>query len=56
MVQILDECSSDEDCEAGLYCFSCPEGFSGSRCVRSAITDQFKLLVISLSLSDLIYV
>lgn len=47
--RILDECSSDEDCEAGLYCFSCPEGFSGSRCVRSAITDQFKLLNNSLS-------
>ncbi|XP_030550844.2 PI-PLC X domain-containing protein At5g67130 isoform X1 [Rhodamnia argentea] len=42
--RLLDECSSDSDCQAGLYCFSCPEGFSGSRCVRSAITDQFKLL------------
>ena len=44
-IQLLDECSSDGDCEAGLYCFSCPQGFSGSRCVRSTITDQFKLLV-----------
>ncbi|KAF2299238.1 hypothetical protein GH714_031078 [Hevea brasiliensis] len=42
--RLLDECSSDQDCEAGLYCFSCPQGFSGSRCVRSTITDQFKLL------------
>lgn len=42
--KLLDECSSDEDCESGLYCFSCPQGFSGSRCVRSTITDQFKLL------------
>ncbi|XWS30879.1 hypothetical protein CRYUN_Cryun23aG0028800 [Craigia yunnanensis] len=42
--KMLDECSSDGDCEAGLYCFSCPQGFSGSRCVRSTITDQFKLL------------
>ncbi|KAJ7971110.1 PI-PLC X domain-containing protein [Quillaja saponaria] len=42
--RLLEECSSDGDCEAGLYCFSCPLGFQGSRCVRSTITDQFKLL------------
>lgn len=42
--RLLDECSSDSDCVAGLYCFSCPQGFSGSRCVRSTITAQFKLL------------
>ncbi|XP_059643021.1 PI-PLC X domain-containing protein At5g67130 isoform X2 [Cornus florida] len=42
--RLLDECTSDADCEAGLYCFSCPQGFSGSRCVRSTTTDQFKLL------------
>ncbi|KDO72283.1 hypothetical protein CISIN_1g0438802mg, partial [Citrus sinensis] len=42
--KLLEQCSSDGDCEAGLYCFSCPERFSGSRCVRSTITDQFKLL------------
>ncbi|KAL6324653.1 hypothetical protein AAG906_013466 [Vitis piasezkii] len=42
--RLLDECSTDEDCGAGLYCFSCPQGFSGSRCVRSSITDQFKVL------------
>ncbi|CAK9164440.1 unnamed protein product [Ilex paraguariensis] len=42
--KLLDECSTDGDCEAGLYCFSCPQGFSGSRCVRSTFTDQFKLL------------
>ncbi|KAI4346702.1 hypothetical protein L6164_007575 [Bauhinia variegata] len=42
--RLLDECSSDGDCEAGLYCFSCPLEFSGSRCIRSAITDQFKLI------------
>ncbi|XVF81761.1 hypothetical protein PTKIN_Ptkin15bG0182300 [Pterospermum kingtungense] len=42
--RLLDECSSDGDCEAGLYCFSCPQGFSGSRCVKSTITDQYKLL------------
>ncbi|XP_030481677.2 PI-PLC X domain-containing protein At5g67130 [Cannabis sativa] len=42
--QLLDECSSDGDCAPGLYCFSCIEGFSGLRCVRSKITDQFKLL------------
>uniref|UniRef100_A0A6N2LXW2 PI-PLC X domain-containing protein n=1 Tax=Salix viminalis TaxID=40686 RepID=A0A6N2LXW2_SALVM len=44
---ILDECSSNQDCEAGLYCFTCPAGSSGSRCVRSTITDQFKLLVLN---------
>ncbi|XP_074348466.1 PI-PLC X domain-containing protein At5g67130-like [Apium graveolens] len=42
--KLLDECSVDEDCEAGLYCFSCPQGFSGSRCVRSSVTNQFSLL------------
>ncbi|KAF5208402.1 Pi-plc x domain-containing protein [Thalictrum thalictroides] len=42
--KLLDECSSDGDCEAGLYCFSCASGFSDSRCVRTTITDQFKLL------------
>ncbi|KAH8483515.1 hypothetical protein H0E87_028064, partial [Populus deltoides] len=42
--RILDECSSNQDCEAGLYCSSCLVGFSGSRCVRSTITNQFKLL------------
>ncbi|KAJ4973443.1 hypothetical protein NE237_006617 [Protea cynaroides] len=29
---------------SGLYCFSCSVGFSGSRCVRTIFTDQFKLL------------
>ncbi|XP_026656575.2 PI-PLC X domain-containing protein At5g67130-like isoform X3 [Phoenix dactylifera] len=42
--RLLDECSSDGDCESGLYCFSCPLGFLGSRCVRSTITNQFKLV------------
>ncbi|GMI66218.1 PHOSPHOLIPASE C-LIKE 1 [Hibiscus trionum] len=42
--KLLDECSSDGDCEAGLYCFGCPQGFSGSRCVRSTLTNPFKLL------------
>ncbi|XP_077210315.1 PLC-like phosphodiesterases superfamily protein isoform X2 [Tasmannia lanceolata] len=42
--KLLDECSSDSDCVTGMYCFSCLEGFSSSRCVRSTITDQFKLL------------
>ncbi|KAK7374634.1 hypothetical protein VNO80_08071 [Phaseolus coccineus] len=41
--KLLDECSSDGDCGAGLYCFSCPLGFSGSRCVRSTVTNQYKL-------------
>ncbi|WOL02566.1 PI-PLC X domain-containing protein [Canna indica] len=43
-VQLLEECSADSDCQAGLYCFSCPLGFSGSRCVRSTGTDLFKLV------------
>lgn len=42
--KILDPCSSDSDCEAGTYCSSCFGGFSGSRCVRSMITNQFKLV------------
>ncbi|KAG5082187.1 hypothetical protein JHK84_052225 [Glycine max] len=41
--KVNDECSSNGDCGAGLYCFSCPLGYLGSRCVRSSITDQFKL-------------
>ncbi|XP_021910192.1 PI-PLC X domain-containing protein At5g67130 [Carica papaya] len=39
---IGEECASDKDCGAGLYCFSCALG--PSRCVRSIYTDQFKLL------------
>ncbi|KAI4346701.1 hypothetical protein L6164_007574 [Bauhinia variegata] len=42
--KLLDECSSDKDCEAGLYCSSCITRFSGLRCVRSATTDQFKII------------
>lgn len=42
--RLLEECSNDGDCESGLYCFSCPEGFSGTRCVRSTTTNQFKLV------------
>ncbi|KAL2335415.1 hypothetical protein Fmac_016628 [Flemingia macrophylla] len=42
--KLNDECSSNGDCGAGLYCFSCPSGFSGSRCVRSSVTNQFKLI------------
>ncbi|EXB77661.1 hypothetical protein L484_018177 [Morus notabilis] len=42
--RLLDECSNDGDCESGLYCFSCPQGFSGTRCVRSTATNQFKLV------------
>lgn len=41
----LDKCTSDSDCGTGLYCFSCiNEAFSGPICVRSDITDQFKLV------------
>ncbi|KAI3462864.1 hypothetical protein Pfo_019527 [Paulownia fortunei] len=38
-----DECSTDADCKAGLYCFSCAAAFSGSRCVRSTATNQFHI-------------
>ncbi|KAL4652799.1 hypothetical protein ACB092_01G257500, partial [Castanea dentata] len=37
---LLDSCSSDRDCQAGLYCFSCHLEFSGSRCVRSTTTNS----------------
>ncbi|KAG8659638.1 PI-PLC X domain-containing protein At5g67130 isoform X2 [Manihot esculenta] len=41
---MLEKCSSDQDCDAGLYCFYCVEGFLSYKCVRSSATDQFKLL------------
>ncbi|XP_010936443.1 PI-PLC X domain-containing protein At5g67130 [Elaeis guineensis] len=53
--RLLDECSSDGDCESGLYCFSCPLGFLGSRCVRSTISDQFKLVNNSLPFNKYAY-
>ncbi|KNA24112.1 hypothetical protein SOVF_018820 [Spinacia oleracea] len=31
-------------CEQGFHCFDCLAGFTGSRCIRSTTTDQFKLL------------
>lgn len=42
--KVLEQCSKNEDCEGGLYCFSCPQGYRGSRCVRSTATSPFKLL------------
>ncbi|CAA6657347.1 unnamed protein product [Spirodela intermedia] len=44
LLQRLDGCSSDSDCEPGFYCFSCMEGFRSSHCVRSTVTNQFKLV------------
>ncbi|MCL7043308.1 hypothetical protein MKW94_017967, partial [Papaver nudicaule] len=38
--KLLDECASDGDCKAGLYCSSCAMEFSGSRCVRSTVTNN----------------
>ncbi|KAH6830315.1 PLC-like phosphodiesterases superfamily protein [Perilla frutescens var. hirtella] len=38
-----EQCSSDRDCGAGLYCLSCQTGFVGSRCVRTKATNQFKI-------------
>ncbi|XP_019426875.1 PREDICTED: PI-PLC X domain-containing protein At5g67130-like isoform X2 [Lupinus angustifolius] len=49
---LLDKCSSDDDCGAGLYCFSCLAGFKGSKCVRSSITNQFKLINNSLPFNN----
>eukprot|EP00258_Populus_trichocarpa_P020680 XP_024436699.1 PI-PLC X domain-containing protein At5g67130 isoform X2 [Populus trichocarpa] len=42
--KILDECSSNQDCGAGLYCFSCPAGFSGSRCNNSLPFNKYAFL------------
>ncbi|GJW99001.1 hypothetical protein Tco_0180809 [Tanacetum coccineum] len=42
--KLLDKCESDGDCEAGLYCFSCPQGYSGSKCVRFTATPIFNLM------------
>ncbi|KAJ0981951.1 hypothetical protein J5N97_010206 [Dioscorea zingiberensis] len=53
--KFLDTCSNDKDCAAGLYCFSCPLGFSGSRCIRSSVTDPFKLLNNSLPFNKYAY-
>ncbi|RDX93207.1 PI-PLC X domain-containing protein, partial [Mucuna pruriens] len=52
--KLLDDCSSDGDCGVGLYCFSCPFGFLGSRCVRSTVTNQFNLLMCLILVSSLI--
>ncbi|KAJ4849036.1 hypothetical protein Tsubulata_038065 [Turnera subulata] len=42
--KLLDPCSSDQDCGAGLYCLDCELGSKGKICVRYTFTDQFKLL------------
>lgn len=43
--ELLGECSSSKPCqEAGYYCFSCPLGFLGNRCVRDRYTNQFQLI------------
>ncbi|KAF3788279.1 PI-PLC X domain-containing protein [Nymphaea thermarum] len=42
--KLLDPCSNDGDCGAGFYCGMCSQGFSGTRCIRDAVSDQFKLL------------
>ncbi|CAL1408537.1 unnamed protein product [Linum trigynum] len=43
--KVGDKCSSDQDCGAGLYCFSCLEKVTaGAICVRSTTTNQFQLL------------
>ncbi|KAG6479586.1 hypothetical protein ZIOFF_063053 [Zingiber officinale] len=50
---LLEECSSDSDCQAGLYCFSC--GLSASRCVRYTATDEFKIVNNSLPFNKYAY-
>ncbi|XP_044489547.1 PI-PLC X domain-containing protein At5g67130 [Mangifera indica] len=42
--RLRDKCSSDSDCQAGLFCSSCALEYEDSRCVRSTATDPFKLV------------
>ncbi|XP_012855273.1 PREDICTED: PI-PLC X domain-containing protein At5g67130-like [Erythranthe guttata] len=42
--RVMDECSSDEDCGSGLYCFSCEAGFPGSRCNNSLPFNKYAFL------------
>lgn len=42
--KLLENCSEDDDCDAGLYCFACPQGYIGKKCVRSSPTNPFTLL------------
>ncbi|XP_011627815.2 PI-PLC X domain-containing protein At5g67130 [Amborella trichopoda] len=42
--KLLDNCSTDSDCEAGLYCGSCVVGFKGSRCIRLTTSNPFSLV------------
>ncbi|KAL3844582.1 hypothetical protein ACJIZ3_001985 [Penstemon smallii] len=53
--KVGDDCSRDEDCGAGLYCFSCAAAFDGSQCVRSIATDQFNLLNNSLPFNKYVF-
>ncbi|KAK6129008.1 hypothetical protein DH2020_037238 [Rehmannia glutinosa] len=41
--RVMDDCSTDKDCGAGLYCYSCEAGFPGSRCngVRALMLDTY---------------
>ncbi|XP_021756555.1 PI-PLC X domain-containing protein At5g67130-like [Chenopodium quinoa] len=45
--KFMENCARNSDCGAGLYCSNCryPRPcFSGSKCVRSTVTNQFKLV------------
>lgn len=42
--KVGEDCSSGSDCGEGLYCLSCNAALEGSKCVRSAATNQFSLL------------
>ncbi|XP_057531126.1 PI-PLC X domain-containing protein At5g67130-like isoform X2 [Amaranthus tricolor] len=45
--KLLENCSENSDCGEGLYCSKCQypkPSFSGATCVRSTVTNQFKLV------------
>eukprot|EP01018_Ginkgo_biloba_P003303 Gb_27392 [translate_table: standard] len=42
--QLLDPCSSNTDCEAGLYCSACLVKSPNSRCIRKETTNPFKIV------------
>ncbi|KAK6155001.1 hypothetical protein DH2020_009249 [Rehmannia glutinosa] len=51
-MQVMDDCSTDKDCGAGLYCYSCEAGFPGSRCVRAKATNLFQIVNNSLPFNN----
>ncbi|GAB4832422.1 hypothetical protein Ancab_006439 [Ancistrocladus abbreviatus] len=53
--ELIGECKTSGDCQEGYYCFSCPAGFLGTRCIRSVYTDQFTLINNSLPFNKYAY-